>query len=329
MNELSYEQMLEASAHFIRTHDDFVIVSHLNPDGDAISSTCAVGWLLSQLGKRYIMVNEDTIPDKFEYLPGVEALHRFDAEAYRVFDQGAIISVDCADFSRIGAPSALFKNEIPFLNIDHHPTNDFFGDTHLIRTDAAATAEILFELIQHLGLTLDGSVSNALYTGIMTDTGGFRYSNTTPNVMQMAATLIASGAQGHILAEKLLESMTYSQLELLKRSLNNLHFREDKRVAWMSVSLADIAATAAVIADLEGLVNYARNVEGVEVGLLFKQQADNAYKVSFRSAGLVDVASIAKSFGGGGHKRAAGASLEGSLEEVQTKVLSAIARDLP
>jgi phosphoesterase RecJ-like protein len=97
----------------------------------------------------------------------------------------------------------------------------------------------------------------------------------------------------------------------------------------MSVSLADIAATAAVNADLEGLVNYARNVEGVEVGLLFKQQADNAYKVSFRSAGLVDVASIAKSFGGGGHKRAAGASLEGSLEEVQVKVLSAIARDLP
>jgi phosphoesterase RecJ-like protein len=324
MTNLSYAQMLEASARFIRTNDDFIVVSHLNPDGDAISSTCAIGWLLSQLGKRYVLVNEDLIPNKFGYMPAAASILRAEDEAYRQALQGAIISVDCADFSRIGAPSQLFKQGVPFLNIDHHPTNDFFGTTQLIQPTAAATAQILYDLIQKFELTLDADCANALYTGLMTDTGGFRYSNTTPQVMQIAADLLVAGAKGAWLAEQLLETMTYSQMDLLKRALNQMAFRANHTIAWIVISLDDIAATNAANSDLEGLVNYARNVEGVEVGLLFKQIAENQYKISFRSSGKIDVAKVAKSLGGGGHHRASGATVQGTLAEILDRVFAAI-----
>jgi phosphoesterase RecJ-like protein len=328
MTEMRYEQMLEHAVQFIRSQDDFVVVSHVNPDGDAISSTCAVGWLLDRLGKSYVLVNEDVVPPKFDYLAYQSKIATADSDVYAQASKGAIISVDCADFSRIGAPSHQFPAGIPMLNIDHHPTNDHFGTASLIQPTAAATCEILFELIQAFGFSLDREIANTLYTGLMTDTGGFRYANTTPGVMQIAADLLAAGAQGAVLSEKLLESMTYSQLDLLRRSLNQLQFSEDRRLAWMVITTEDIQETHAVNSDLEGLVNYARNVEGVEVGVLFKQVNEETYKLSMRSAGLVDVAKVAKMHGGGGHHRAAGVTMQGNLADIQARLFATLTEEL-
>ncbi|MNG02006.1 Bifunctional oligoribonuclease and PAP phosphatase NrnA [compost metagenome] len=206
------------------------------------------------------------------------------------------------------------------LNIDHHPTNDLFGTVNVVLSYAAATVEILYELIEQAGITLDEPAATAIYTGLLTDTGGFRYSNTTPRVMEIASELLKLGVNGHWIADYLLERMTMPQLKLLQLGLS--------RLGWLYIEANDLSATGAAPEDLEGLVNYARNVDGVEVGILFKEMMNGHVKVSLRSAGTADVAAIAQSFGGGGHVRAAGCRLEETLQQSMDKVVEAVRKAL-
>lgn len=314
---LTYERQLEQAKSFIMENDHFLVVSHVSPDGDAASSTLAVGFMLERLGKSFIMMNEGTIPAKFQMLWNCSKVLPFSSFAHgQPPSFKSIISVDCADFARIGEVGSWFTPEIPLLNIDHHPTNDCFGAVNVIKPDAAATAEILYDLACVLGVQWEKSLAECIYTGLLTDTGGFRYSNTTPKVMRIASEMLAYGVNGNELADHLLERLTLSQVTLLRKALANLTFTENKQIAWLSVTLDDIQETGATNEDLDGLVNYPRNIEGVEVGLLFKQVTPNKFKISLRSAGKADVSAIAKSFGGGGHVRASGCSIEGSLEQV-------------
>lgn len=318
-----YRQALESAARFIREHDHFLVVSHVQPDGDAVSSTCAVGWILEQCGKRFVLINEGEIPRKFRFLYGCDRIVNMrDNPPSGPFRH--VICVDCADFKRIGEVSRLFADDCAILNIDHHPTNDRYGTVHVIRDDAAATAELLYDLIRTMGLSWTRESAELVYTGMMTDTGGFRYANTTPKVMQAAAELLSHGVKGAELAEALLETVTYPHIQLLKRALATLQFDGDRRIAWMVVTQGDMKASGAGMDDLEGLVNYPRNIEGVQVGLLFKETGPREFKVSMRSNGQADVSAIAQLFGGGGHVRAAGASLEGDAEEVIGRVLDAV-----
>jgi phosphoesterase RecJ-like protein len=312
---IAYEDQLQSAKQFIEQYNDFLVVSHIQPDGDAASSTFAVGWMLEQLGKSYVLINEGGIPSKFRYLWGSGKAVNFTEQApNRSFRH--VISVDCADFDRIGQVRSLFAPDVQLLNIDHHPTNDFFGTCHLIKPDAAATVEILFDLAAHMGLKLSVDFGECIYTGLLTDTGGFRYSSTSPKVMQVAADLLKLGVRGPELAEELLEKLTFTQIQLLQKSLATLSFACDRKIAWVSVTAEDIARLQASNEDLDGLVNYPRNVEGVEVGMLFKQKDAETVKVSFRSAGNVNVAEIAQRFGGGGHVRASGCTINGKLEEI-------------
>ncbi len=323
----TYEGQLEHARHFIEEHDHFLVVAHVNPDGDAASSTFAMGWLLNRLGKQFTMVNEDPIPKKFSYLWGYDQLTEFAHLPENLIIQ-AVISVDCADESRMGKLRERFPANVPLLNIDHHPTNDYFGLVHLIREDAAATVELLFDLTAKLGLQMTKELAECIYTGLLTDTGGFRYSNTSPEVMRIASDLLQHGVQGHQLAETVLETITRSHISVLQRALGTLTFAYEHRICWISVSAADIELTQATPEDLEGLIQYPRNIEGVEVGLLFKQVDANRVKISFRSSGNVDVAKVAKSFGGGGHVRASGCTVDGSLEEVIEQVVAEVGRAL-
>ncbi|MDU5951184.1 MAG: bifunctional oligoribonuclease/PAP phosphatase NrnA, partial [Paenibacillus macerans] len=240
----------------------------------------------------------------------------------RKFDN--VICVDCADFKRVGMTKELFAEGAKLLNIDHHPTNDGYGTVNLIVPYAAATAEILFDLIQFMGLELNEAIATALYTGLLTDTGGFRYSNTSPKVMATASKLLEYGVEGPGLSELLLEQMTLPQLRLLTRALNGLQLTEDGKISWVVVTDEDLKSAGAVHEDMEGIVNYPRNIQGVEVGLLFKVIDEQAVKVSMRSAGKVDVAKVAQSFGGGGHVRAAGARVEGTLEAIVPRVVEQV-----
>jgi phosphoesterase RecJ-like protein len=322
-----YPEQLAAARAFIEANDGFLVVAHVNPDGDAASSTLAVGWMLERIGKRYVMINEGKTPDKFGYLWGFDRLLRYDEqqpeERFRF-----VISVDCADASRIGKVRELFAEDVQVLNIDHHATNDYFGDVQLIREDAAATVEVLYDLATDMQLPITTELGTALYTGLLTDTGGFRYSNTTPKVMKIAAELLAAGVSGHRLAEQVLEKITFSHITVLKQALNTLSFAYDNKVCWITVSQDDIRQTGATSEDMEGLILYPRNIEGVEVGLLFKQTDERTVKVSFRSNGTVDVAAVAKSFGGGGHVRASGCTVAGELPDVVIQVIKEVGQSL-
>lgn len=317
------EQEFRQCKQFLTERDDFLVVSHVQPDGDAVSSTLAVGWLLSCLGKKFVMVNEGPIPQRMSYLRNAEQIMNLSVTPLtRRYSN--IISVDCADFKRIGEVKQFFAEDASILNIDHHPTNDGYGAVNLIVPEAAATAEILFDLIQYFEFDLDKSVATALYTGLLTDTGGFRYSNTSPKVMNIASKLLEYGVDGPGLSELLLEQMTLPQLRILTRALHQLQITQDGKISWVVVNDEDMELTGAIHEDLEGIVNYPRNIQGVEVGMLFKVIHENAVKVSLRSAGKVDVALVAQQFGGGGHVRAAGARIEGSIEEVVTRVVEKV-----
>jgi len=322
-----YMARLDEALRFLREHDDFLIVSHVQPDGDAISSTIAVRWLLDRMGKRSLMINEGRVPPRLGFLPHAGEIVNFsERKPDRRFR--AVVAVDCADFSRIGLVRELFDEPYELLNIDHHPTNDAFGAVNLLRHDAAATAEILFDLIERAGLAIDADAATVIYTGLLTDTGGFRYSNTSPTVMAAASKLLTAGVDAWQLADRLLERMTMPQLRLLQRGLARLEFTDDGRVGWLYIEPKDLEETGASAEDLEGLVNYARNIDGVEVGLLFKGLEDGTVKVSLRSAGSADVASIAQRFGGGGHIRAAGCRLAMPLDKAMRLVVDTVRRSL-
>ncbi|MCK9858129.1 bifunctional oligoribonuclease/PAP phosphatase NrnA [Paenibacillus sp. ATY16] len=324
---VDYGQQLEAALAFMREGDDFLVVSHVQPDGDAISSTSVIGWMLDQLGKTKTLINEGESPSRLNYLRGFDQIVN-----YRKDKPGQtythVIAVDCADFRRIGEVSALFAQDAKILNIDHHPTNDGFGAVNVIRPDAAATVEILFDLIDLSGLNIDVECATAIYTGLLTDTGGFRYSNTSPKVMDVASRMLSHGAPGHQLADHLLEKMTMAKLKLLQRCLARLTFTDDQQIGWLYVGKNDMKEVGAVPDDLEGIVNYALNIDGVEVGILFKETEDGGVKASLRSAGKANVAAIAQALGGGGHVRAAGCRMQGTLTEAMQELVEAVRKAL-
>ncbi|GIP21472.1 bifunctional oligoribonuclease/PAP phosphatase NrnA [Paenibacillus sp. J22TS3] len=323
----THERELQDAHAFLMEHDDFLVVSHVQPDGDAVSSTLAVGWLLSCLGKNYVMVNEGPIPRRMSYLWHADQILDLSVTPLETTYKH-VICVDCADYQRVGHTQKYFAKDALILNIDHHPTNDAYGTVNLIHPHAAATAEILLDLVEYIGVEMTEDIATALYTGLLTDTGGFRYSNTTPKVMAAASKLLQHGVDGPGLSELLLEQLTYPQLLILTKALNKLQMSEDGKISWVSITPEDMLETGAANEDLEGIVNYPRNIQGVEVGMLFKVINDQAVKVSLRSAGKVDVAAVAQSFGGGGHVRAAGARIEGTLEDIIPRVLERVKEQL-
>jgi phosphoesterase RecJ-like protein len=324
---MKWAKTFKEAVSFIHERDDFLIVSHVQPDGDAISSTVIVGWLLQKLGKKFTMLNEGPVPTRLQYLWNCTNIHSIsEAPPQRLYRH--VICVDCADYARVGRAKLWFAPDAQLLNIDHHPTNDGFGQVNILKTHAAATAEILFELLDELKLVIDKDVATAIYTGLLTDTGGFRYSNTSPLVMAMASRLLEAGVDGPELAEYLLERMTMGQLHVTQRGLSRLTFSPDQQIGWLWVTSEDLEETGATNEDLEGLVNYPRNIEGVEVGILFKQNGQQSVKVSMRSAGRVNVAAVAQHFGGGGHVRAAGCRLTTLLPEAISEVIAVVQKAL-
>jgi len=325
-NNEQYVKQLEEAVAFIKGYSSFLIVSHVNPDGDAISSSSVIAWIIERFNKQAIIINESELPKRLNYLYHYEDILQYSDELSLNFD--AVIAVDCADDQRMGKVTQLFNANTPILNIDHHATNNFFGKVNIVNADAAATVQILFDLMNHAKLQIDVQCGIALYTGLITDTGGFRYSNTSPDVMKMASHLLAIGVPGHQLADTLLEKMTIGKLKLLKLALARITFSEDEKIGWVYIQKNDLIDCGAEPEDMEGIVNYVLNVDGVEVGFLLKETKTGAYKASLRSAGKVDVAQVCQNFGGGGHIRAAGCTLGDSIEENIEKLVSEIRKAL-
>jgi len=310
----------------IRANDNFLIISHVNPDGDTIGSALAIAHFLKRLNKKFVIINEHVIANKYLFLPLADQFITPDKISER-FD--TVIAVDCADIKRIGEKvSTKLADTIKlFINIDHHPTNDFYGTLNIIDANAASTTLVIYNLLKQCDFELDYQIAVNLYTGLMTDTGSFKYGNTTSQSHLVAAKLIDYGINVYDIADRILETNSINQLKTIRDSLATLEVDETGKIAWITVVL-DCNHESFVENDVEGLVNYPRSIEGVEVAISFKLTNDNKVKVGLRSKKYVDVSKIAAAFDGGGHKRAAGCTIAAPLNIVKEKIIDEITKHI-
>jgi phosphoesterase RecJ-like protein len=300
------------------------ITTHINADGDAAGSVAAMARLLPQLGHKALIVNPTPWPNLFAHLKeGLDDRSAGGPEAMR--SAGALISLDVSDVSRLGSlATAARALPGPRIVIDHHvPTLEPAGDIVLADTAACATGELLYDFAVVLGLEIDIATAEALYTAILTDTGGFRYSNTTPRAHAIAAQLVACGVDPEHTYRRIYASLSPGRLQLLRDALDTLGVDAEFGLAWVSVSNEAMDRYGVSSDDLDGIVEHPRSVAGTRVALFFRDLGYGKVKVSFRSTGDVDVNALARQFGGGGHEKASGALITGSLDQVRDKVVTA------
>ncbi len=290
-----------------------VIVSHVRPDGDAIGSLLGLGLALRDAGKSVQMVLVDGTPASFRHLEGSELVVKEASGEHDTF-----ITVDCADFKRTGKAFENFGQ--PDINIDHHKTNEKFGKLNLIEAEEVATAAILTNHLPAWGLVITKPVAAALLTGIITDTLGFRTSNTTPQALRQVATLMETGVDMPNIYMRALVTKTFPAAKYWGAGLSSLKSKDG--IVWGTLTVKDRNAAGYGGNDDADLINMISAIDGNKVGMVFVEQNDNHVKISWRAleAG-VDVSQVAKHFKGGGHAAAAGADIEGSLSEVQKEVL--------
>jgi phosphoesterase RecJ-like protein len=313
---------LSEIAAVLKSRQRFVVMSHMRPDGDALGCTLAMTHCLRQLGKDVVAWNEDGMLDNFRYLPGSELVVRPPAEPQN-FDVAIVL--DNAVRNRAGTSIEAVAHADVWINIDHHVTNDHYGDLNFIDFTSPATGQILFELFRGHELPLTYAMADNLFVAISTDTGSFQYPNTTARTYEIAAELIRVGVNVGELSQKMYESYPRRRLELLRALLNVLRFTSKDRVASFALSAETARNLGVLPEDNEGLIDTIRAIEGVVAAAFFEELSDGRTRVSLRSKSpKIDVSKVCGLFGGGGHKLAAGARIRGSLAEVQEKVLQAI-----
>ncbi len=292
----------------------FLLLSHLRPDGDAVGSLLALGLSLQKAGKETQLVLEDGLPRALNFLPGSDQIRHTTEGSF-----DAIIIVDCSEIDRVGK----IRENFPaiHLNIDHHITNTQFARLNWVEPSAAATAEMLAKALPAWGLAIDREIATALLTGLLTDTIGFRTSSVTPATLQIAAELIELGADLHELQHKALHTRSFEAARYWGTGLINLQ-RED-RLIWTTLTTENRNMVNYPGRDDADLTNLLQTVEDADVYIVFVEQPNRRVKVSWRARAGFDVSKIAVQFGGGGHQPAAGAEIDGSLEEVKSKVLPA------
>lgn len=305
----------------------FLVVSHVSPEGDAVGSLLGMALALRSLGKDVVAYLEDPVPDLFKFLPGADTVvHSLDGAG--PFD--ATFAVDCGQKERLGKGFMALEEPGIIVNIDHHATNDAFGEVNVIVPHASAAGELVYDFCKAAGVKIDKNIAVNLYVAIHTDTGSFRYSSSTPESFEKAGELVRLGADPWEVSRRVYENHPAKKFKLLGMVLNTLEVVNagDGGVK-SSVAMVHVTREMFRRADAEkdladGFVNYARGIEGVEVGVLFREAGDLLYKVSMRAKGQLDVAEVAMRFGGGGHRNAAGFMMNGSLEEVKGKVIEAL-----
>ena len=311
---------LAETAKLLKEAGKMVIVSHISPDGDTLGSSLALAHALRMLGKEVMLNVDDDIPSVFSFLPGIGEYMRFAPDDSVPAD--LLIVIDASSADRAGNAMNVVKAR-SVLNIDHHKTNTHFADYLYLDSDAAATAEIIYSLLLELGTELNTEIATCIYEGLYTDTGSFKYSNTTSRTLSIASALLTYGVNPSLISDNM-EVKSRSQVEMLGKVLETLTFLRDGKIAYVEVTpeLYDYNV------DTDTFVSYPRYIEGVEVALLFKQVEENLTRVSFRSK-QVDVAKIALSFGGGGHQKASGCSIHAPLKEAESIVLPVVEELFP
>lgn len=319
MNPPEFDAILDV----FRTRDNFALIAHFRPDGDAIGSTVALGLALRSLGKKVRLYNEDPVPERYRFLEGSAEIVPTPS---RPIDAEVAVSLDNGAWKRLGERSMQALAGVPLLiNIDHHGTNERFGTLNCVMPGEAATACILYKMIAALGAPFSPAVSRALYAGISTDTGSFQYEKTTPEVMRMAADLIEHGVNVMEINRLLYQEVSYKSLLVAREVLCGMRLEENGEVCSYVLDCATKQRLGTEADDTADLVDVIRVIRGVRVAAVFEELEDGRVRVSLRSKDpAIDVSKIAGQFGGGGHPLASGIRMQGPLSEASERVLAAI-----
>ncbi len=302
---------------FLRKKDKFFIATHVNPEADAIGSAIALSMALETLGKEAVLFDKDTIPEFYHFLPGHE---RFINSILPLITlRSPLILLDCNSLKRAGIEGLSFRYSAV---IDHHGTEEDFGDIRWIVPKAAATGLMVFYLIKELGLKITSEIAINLYSAIAVDTGTFRYNNTTPEVLRVGAELIEAGASPACISNSLYETWSEGRFALLIMALNTLEIRDN--IAITVVTKGMYKKTGAGPEDTENFSSFPRMMKDIKMSAFFRELCSNCWKVSLRSRGDINVARIATLFKGGGHKNASGYEIKASLESAKKSLIKAV-----
>lgn len=303
--------------NIINNNKSFMVVSHISPDGDAIGSLLSMTLALKKIGKKVYPVINDVLPEKYSFLPEFEKISKIPPKKCDV-----AICLDCGDEKRLGLTNDIREIADIVVNIDHHKSNTLFANFNYVYPDASSVGEIMYFFVT--GFTkIDSDIAKCIYTAIITDTGSIGYSNTNPVCLKILARLIQIGVKPDYIRRRVFDIKSLEYIKLLGLVLNTLEIFDDGRIACLYVTEQMMKKTNAKDEDTAGLINYARDIEDVEVAILFKEK-ENKTKVGFRSNKWVDVSKIAEKFGGGGHAKASGCTLNFNLSRSQKIVVDAV-----
>ena len=316
----------------LENHDDIWVTSHESPDGDSIGAALALQHVLGQRGKRVAAIRQHPFPRQYEALSGADRMGDVTKLA-ELFEPQVIITVDIATFTRIGAVLEYVRPNTHVVNIDHHPGGEGPGRPckllDLVESTYASTTMLTYELLETAWPgCVDRDAALALYVGLITDTGCFRFTNTNTETLRVASELAARGADPGTLAEQFMFRRRPASLKLLSEVLGSLEFHAAGRLATLRLTNDMLQRTGARMDETEGFVNYATSVDGVHVAALLREAEPGRTRVSLRSSDLIDVSAVAREFGGGGHRNAAGLSLNDRIENAQRLIVDAVLRHM-
>ncbi len=302
-----------------------LLASHLHPDGDAIGSLISLGLALQKLKKKVTLFNESPIPAVYQFLP---SLHLINQSVKDITEFDTAVILDCSDLHRIGDMASQVSKIPVLINIDHHTTNTRFGDLQYIDPGASSTCEIIYRMIEAMeGVSIDRGMAYSIYTGIMADTGSFRFSNTTPESFEISHKMVLLGADPHRVAHHVYETISLNRIKLLNMLYDSIELSHNGKMSIMTLTQNMLKTTGTMLEDVNGLINYAKQIENVKLAaLLYERRRSQVKKqgshfhVSLRSEGTVNVAAIATSFGGGGHQNAAGFDIHTTLPELKRTI---------
>src|SRR5215470_10844450 len=310
--------MLSQVVELVDKKRRFMITSHIRPDGDGLGSGLALYWMLRSLGKDATVLLRDEVPPAYTVLPGSDlVVVAPDIDG----DYDAAFLMECSDVDR---PGLATLREQFVVNIDHHSTTRPFGNINWVDSTAAAVGEMIYNLCKALGVEVTKEIADCVYTALLTDTGSFHFSNTTERTLKIASELVRRGVEPAKISQALFYSYPFSRVKLLGLVLSNIERDESGRIAWVAVDRDTMYEAGACDEDADGIVNHALSVGQVEAVAFFKELAPGAYRISLRSKGRTNVAKVAETFGGGGHRNAAGCRIEGDFDDVKRRVIEGL-----
>lgn len=307
----------------IKKAKSIVLLTHTSPDGDAVGSSLAFYIALKQIGKKADLIIKE-MPRVYEFLPCANEIKK-QKEIDGEYDLA--IALDCATEKRIAGQEECFENAKVTISIDHHESNKMFAEYNFVNPAAPACAQILIGIFEYIGIEITKEIGTCILTGIITDTGGFKYSTISPETFEFTASLLSRGVDVSEIYKKVLQIKTKSHFKLSQIATSRLEFLENEKITFTYITKEDELQVNAEHGDHEGIVEIARDIEGVEVSILLRE-TDEGYKASLRSNGNVNVSDVCMMFGGGGHPKAAGCTMSYSLEEAKKKIIAQVKTNL-